>query len=105
MLKATESSLLTQLEQKHKTQELELINKISKYYNFIKKYRSEHNEINKDNIMQVSDIHDSITKEYSELSTREKYIHSHISVILDTSTIMNSNQKIFIFIMIIKIYI
>eukprot|EP01084_Bolivina_argentea_P008101 15151_1 len=94
MLKATQSSLLTQLEEKHKTQQNSLNNKISKYYNFVKKYRKENNEINRDNITQIADIHDRITKEYSQLCLREKYLHSHISVILDTSTIMNSIQKI-----------
>ena len=94
MLKATQQSLLTQLESKHKLQEKELNDKISKIFNFTKSFRKENEDLNRDNITQIIDIHDRINKEFNLIKNKNKYIHKNINVILDTSSIMTSIQKI-----------
>jgi len=95
MLRATQQQLLTQLEEKHKAQQNELNGKMAALVNFSKKFRQENEQLNTENATQIIDVHDRITKELKQLtSSKQQYKHKDIKVMLDTSSIMTSIQKI-----------
>jgi len=91
MLTATQSQLLQNLEEKYQSQQQEINGNISKLLQFSKEYRSENEEINRQNITQIVDLHDRITGEWKE---RERYVHKSVNVVLDTTPILQNIPKI-----------
>mmetsp|Transcript_33666 Transcript_33666/g.54794 ORF Transcript_33666/g.54794 Transcript_33666/m.54794 type:complete len:644 (+) Transcript_33666:62-1993(+) len=94
MLQATVQQLLNQLEQRHTAQNQELHKAISKLHQFSKQSRAESEDVNKDNITQIIDIHERVNHEHKQLtSDKHRYVHKDIRVVLDTSAIMTCIQK------------